>query len=691
MGEFLTDLVRSETSASVCHIELNDGRDNRLSRSMCFELKQKLESAFAADDASLVLLTGHGDYFSAGYDLANLSSDADQLALFQLVDLLVQAPKPVIAGLQGHAFGAGLELALLCAFRLTTPEARFGFPDISHELPTGAGATQTLPRILGAERSLDLLLSGREVNAAELGAVIDAEIRGDFLTGTKRFAQSLAAQDLGPISIADRTEGFSDPIAYQSALVDAREGAGDDDDAGLDILNSVESALLLPFAAGIDVERETFKAAEARPRSRAQRHLVYQSWRLKESIQSQVARNSQLGRLAVIGDGEQSQICVARLLLAGQAVTLVHGDGVQSEDLRFDVLDTARQEAERQGQGDVHEARYSDQLTVSADLSDCATADLVLDASEDDMSVLQSRAQQLSALLPGHVVLVVACQQLGISPVEAAFARPAQFAKLWLEADLQQDTCVFSLSGEHHLSARGNVLELLQLLGLDGVETQSEAGTTTITLWLKLLQAAETLCLAGTPISAIDTALAEKGFGDGPFRMADELGLDMIDQLCADLPEFEASLSISRQLAENGHLGAETGAGYYLYEEGREGVPNPEATRIVQSMRQDRGQKVDVLEIQQYCLAVLANEAARLLADKVIRAPGQLDLLLTEEFGLSPDMGGPLHAADGESLLHLRYLLTGEDGRETPNYALLDLIKNGLNFSALNAEAQRFS
>lgn len=670
---------------------MNDGRDNRLSRSMCFELKQKFESAFSADDVSLILLTGQGDYFSAGYDLANLSSDADQLSLFELVDLMVHAPKPVISGLQGHAFGAGLELALLSAFRLTTPDARFGFPDIHHGLPPGAGATQTLPRILGAKRSLDLLVSGRKVKASELGAVIDAEIRGDFLAGAKRFAQSLATQDLGAISIAERSEGFADPIAYQSALVDAREGAGDADDTVKDILNSVESALLLPFASGIDVERETFKAAEARPASRAQRHLVYQRWRLKKSIQSEVAGDSQLDRIAVVGDGEQSQFCVARLLLAGRAVTLVHGDGVQSGDLRFDVLDTARQEFERQGQGAFHEARYSDQLTISADVADCATADLVLDASEDDLTTLQSRAQQFGALLPGHVVLAVACQQLGIGPVQAAFARPAQFAKLWLEPDLQQKCCVFSLSGENHVSARGNVLELLQLLGLDGVETMSEAGSTTIALWLTLLQAAETLCLAGTPMSAIDTALAEKGFGDGPFRMADGLGLDMVGQLCADLPAFEGGLTVSRKLAEDGLLGLEKGAGFYLYEEGREGLPNPEATRIVQSLRPDRGQKADALEIQQYCLAVLANEAARLLADKVIRAPGQLDLLLTEEFGLSPDMGGPLHAADGESLLHLRYLLTGEDGRETPNDALLDLIKNGLNFSALNAEAQRFN
>lgn len=687
----MTGLVQSETNGSVCHIEMNDGRDNRLSRAMCLELTQNLASAFEAEDVSLILLTGRGAFFSAGYDLSNLSSDADQVALFQLVDLLIRAPKPVIAGIEGDALGAGLELALLCSLRLAAPGVRFGFPDVLHGLPPGAGATQTLPRLLGAERSLDMLISGNVIAAGRLTGVIDAEIQGDFLSGANRFAQSLAAQNLGPISVGDRTEGFADPAAYQNALVDARERLDGAEGAPADILTAVETALLLPFSAGINAEREMFKAAETRATARARRHLIHQRWCLEGANRRDIGTGDQLDRIAILGSGDQGLPGAARLLLAGSAVTLIHGEDVQSEDQRFDVLDVARQEAKIRDLGEIHEARLSDQLTVSSDIADAATADLVLDISGDDLPELRDRAERLGSLLPGHAILAIASQHVDISSVETAFARPTQCAKLWLDADLDQELCAYSVAGENHSATRSLVLRLLQMLGMNGIETKLEAGLAEVTLWLKLLQAAETLSIAGTPVSAIDTALADRGFGEGPFQMADAVGLDAICQLCDDVPGFDGSLRITRMLSENGQTGADSGAGFYLHEEGRAGLPNPEATRSVQSLREDRGQKVGAREVQQYCLAVLANEAARMIADGAIRSPGELDLLATEEFGLAPELGGPLHAADTESLLHLRYLLTGKDGRETPHDALLDMIKNGLNFSALNAEAQRAS
>ncbi|UZD91683.1 enoyl-CoA hydratase/isomerase family protein [Cognatishimia activa] len=683
-------LLRSETQGSVCHIEMNDGRDNRLSRLMCFELSKSLQTAFEDKTVKIVLLTGAGSYFSAGYDLSSLSSDADQIALFHLIDLLTDAPKPVIAGIQGDAFGAGFEVALLCSFRLAASGVSFGFPDISHGLMPGAGATQTLPRILGAGASLDLLLDGLPVKSSELGPVVDAEIKGDFKSGAKRFAVSLAEENIGPLSIASRDEGLADPVAFQSALVDARAERANDP-ISESIINAVETALLLQFSSGIDVERELFKIAEARPKARAKRHLSFQRWRLKEDIRAQITPITQLGRIAVVGDGELAQNCVSRLLLSGRSVTAVLGDTLATDDFRFEVLDVARQVASTQESDIFHEAGLSDQLTISSELADCATADLVLDASEEERAGLLARALQLGDILPGHVVFTVASQELGIEPVELAFGRPAQFSKVWLEPDLYQESAVYSLSGENHSGTRALVLTLLNTFGLNGIETKQEAGFVSISMWLTLLQAAETLCLSGTPVSAIDAALSEKGFGDGPFRMAEELGLEVITQLASDVSGFKGDLKITRALADQERSEDSAEVGFYLSEDGRQGLPNPIATRVIQSLREDRGAKAEALEIQQYCLAVLANKAATMLAEEDIRCAGELDVILTEELGLSVDLGGPLHAADQEGLLHLRYLLTGEDGKETPSEALLDMIKNGLSFSALNAEVQRFS
>lgn len=670
---------------------MNDGRDNRLSRPMCIELSQNLDAAFADDTVALVLLTGTQGCFSAGYDLSELSSEAAQRALFELVDLFVDAPKPIIAGIEGNAFGAGLELALLCSFRLAAPSALFSYPDFGHGLPPGAGGSQMLPRILGAGDSLAFLTSGKTVSAAGLPGVVDAEIQGDFISGAKRFAQSLAAQSLGAISVGDRSEGLSDPVAFQKEIADARRNHGQSNEAFADVIAAIETALLLPFAAGLQSEREIFKAAEARPEARAKRHLVHQRLSLIEKNKRALTAADQLDRIAILGEGDNGTGSAARLLLAGKPVTLIHGAEVPSDDLRFEVLDVARSEARRLGQNAPDAAQLSDQLMLSKDISDCATADILLDVSGGDQEILRARAEALGTLLPAHAVYAIATRQIDISDVMNAFARPSKCAKLWLDAELDQSLCAYSIGGEGHSGSRGLVLRLLDHLDLQGVETRREAGTIEVSLWLRLLQAAETLCIAGTPMSAVDSALARRGFGAGPFQMADAVGLDVLCRLSEDLPGFDGELKLTRMLAEDGQTGVDAWAGFYLCQDDRSGVPNPVATRLLQSLREERGQKRADLEVQQYCLAVLANEAARIISDGGIASAGELDLLLTEELGLADDLGGLLHAADTEGLLHLRYLLNGQEGRDTPHAALLDMIKNGMNFSSLAAEAQRFS
>jgi len=380
---------------------MDDGHDNLLSRPLCFELTRALREAAKNPEIKVVLLTGVRQFFSRGYDTTALASDADRTALFDLVDTLVVYDKPTIAALQGDAFGGGLELAMLCAFRLAAPNTKIALPDIALGLPPGAGGTQTLPRVAGVKVCLDLLLNEKGAKTSALGAGLDAEINGDFQAGALRFAQALAAQDLRGFSMANRNEGFADPVAYQSVLFEARQAVDPQDSARLDVINAMESALLLPFTAGIEYEREVYKAAEARPASRALRYLALQAEALEARNANVIGDHSGFDRVAVLGHSELSFFISAKLLLAGVNVTLVHGASLTSDDVRFDVLDAARACARASGRTSLHETSLSDQLTLTTDQAECATADVVMDASEDTAEALLKRAEAMGAILQG--------------------------------------------------------------------------------------------------------------------------------------------------------------------------------------------------------------------------------------------------------------------------------------------------
>lgn len=500
----MRELVKQETIGSVCLIEMRNGRDNQLSRPLCLELRKALEAALEDGSVDLVLWLSDGELFSTGFPLADLSSEAYQSEFFALVDVLAGATKPVIAGLGGDAFGAGFELALLCAFRLAAPEVKVGFPEVSLGLPPGAGATQILPRILGVDAALGLLHAQAPVRATSLEAVVDAEIQGDFKVGALRFAQAMSGQDLRGFAMAERNDGMEDPIAFQSGLIAARAELTEVEPVRADVVNALESALLLPFSAGLAFEREVFVEAEMRPESRARRH----------------------------------------------------------------VADQRRQKA------------------------------------------------------------------------------------------------------------------------ANGAMTEEGGKPAVHALLNALLSAAEHIWLRGTPIEEIDAALYKFGMEKGPFELADQMGLDRLHHANGALPDaLQVDLKIMKGLVASEEIGVDSEAGYYLYDEGYKGQVNPEAALMCENLSEGRIARQSEDAIVEACLAAVMNAGCGLLAEGLISHPGAIDLLAINQLGFREDTGGPMHATETRGILHLRYQLGADQGQAEPHPRLLDFLKNGLNFSALNREA----
>ncbi|WP_131726399.1 enoyl-CoA hydratase-related protein [Cognatishimia activa] len=692
----MRELVTCKTIGSVCLIEMDDGRDNRLSRSFCIALTDALKEAFADDAVRLVLLIGNRQGFSVGYALDEISNETAQNALFELVDSLADAPKPVVAAVRGNAFGAGFEIALLCAFRLASPTAQFGFPEVALSLPPGAGATQTLPRLLGASPALALLLDGITVSPDSLGAVVDAEINGDFRSGALRFAQAMAAENLEGVAMADRREGLENPMAFQTDLIAAREARSSDPSVSHDIIKAVECALLLPFHAGLAFEREQFKSSEARPESRGQRHLESQRrLRQRASLNAGLSGDG-LERIGVLGQTETAFVIAARLLLCGANVTLFHSKDEAAEDVRFDILDAARSEAEIFGLNQTYERQVADQLTLSEQLEDCATVDMVLDCSDDGGDERERRAVALAGIVPDHASFVSITDQVEELDLTEAFGRVAQSATIWLPNPMLGQSCEFHISrtpdGDLNPVALVQTQALLERLRLFGVSVSQTAGLATTALFLSLLEAAEQIAIGGSAIDTIDRALRGFGVQQGPFELADRVGLDSIRLLMAQSPEkLQVNLPLTYALAKAGEVGLSSQAGFYLYEEDMIGRQNPEAKLELDALRSDAGVNASDEVIVERCLGSLANTGAMLLAEGIVSKPAELDILAVDHLGFKPQTGGPFHSADQHGLLGLRYQLSAGRSDQQPNSHFIDMIKNGMNFNALNAEADGVS
>ena len=262
--------VRFQMRGPVGIVTLDAPPVNALTPDVRAGLGAALDMAEGQTGLRALVLIGEGEAFSAGLDLAEMRRPAAGVpTVADLARRLELMPVPVIAALGGRALGAGAELALACHWRLAVPDALIGLPEISLGVVPGAGGTQRLPRLAGAEVALGMLLSGKSapMDLARKVGLVDGVVDGHLLSGAVRFAEALVEAGTAPRPTADRRHYLKDGTAYLAA-VEARRGTGHPPGAAARIVQCVEAALLLPIEQGLELEAvahaESLDAPEAR-------------------------------------------------------------------------------------------------------------------------------------------------------------------------------------------------------------------------------------------------------------------------------------------------------------------------------------------------------------------------------------------------------------------------------------------
>jgi 3-hydroxyacyl-CoA dehydrogenase len=635
--------------------------DNPPVNALKHEVRAGLTQALAQarDDGAVkaVVIACVGRTFFAGADITEFGKPPQTPSLHEVIAAIEAMPKPVVAALHGTALGGGFELALACHFRVAVSAARVGLPEVKLGLLPGAGGTQRLPRLVGPEKALQMIVTGEPIGAAEAQAdgVIDEIVEGDLTAAAVDFARRIVRERRPLRLVRDRDEkligeGFADAAEALTRRLRGRE-------APAACVEAVRNAIVLPFEEGLRRESELFRQLVAGDQSKAQRHIFFaEREAAKVPDMPEATKPRQVARATVIGAGTMGGGIAMCFANAGIPVTVVEtaGDLLQKGIDR--VAANYRTTVSRGGLTADEMERRMGLITGVTELEAAAEADVVVEAVFEEMEVKKRVFADLDRVAKPAALLATNTSTLDVDAIARATARP-------------QDVL-----GMHFFSP-ANVMRLLEIVR--GARTSFEALATAIALARRLGKVpvtvgvcygfvgnrmldrrsveTERLLLEGALPQEIDAAVTGFGFPMGPCAMMDLAGLDVGWRIRKGRGE---QALIEDALCEAGHYGQKTGKGYFRYEAGsRAPLPDPEVEKTIIEASSRLGvnrRPIGQEEIVERMILPMINEGARILDEGIASRPGDLDVIWVHGYGWPVWRGGPMYHADGLGLGHVR-------------------------------------
>jgi 3-hydroxyacyl-CoA dehydrogenase len=604
-------------------------------------------------------------------------------------------PKPVIAAMHGTPLGGGLEVALGCHYRIAASGTKLGLPEIKLGLMPGAGGTQRLPRLVGVEKALAMILTGDQVPAKEAFeyGLVDEIVEGS-LENSIAFARRVVV-DKRPLVLARDNDAKLAPFKGDGAKFDAiaakylKRGALH---APAAAVAAVRWALELPIEEALKREREKFVELVADEQSKAHRHIFFaerEAAKIKDL--STDVKASEVKRAAVIGAGTMGGGIAMCFANAGIPVTIIEA----SQDALTRGLDAIKKNylatVARGGLSEEEKDRRIALMTSSVDMETVANADLIIEAVFEDMEVKARLFADLDRRAKPGAVLATNTSYLDVDAIARTTGRPE------------------AVVGMHFFSP-ANVMRLLEIVR--GAETAPATLATAVAVGRKIGKApavvgvcpgfvgnrmlrlrsveAERLLVEGALPQDVDAAMTAFGFPMGPFAASDLAGLDISWSM---RKAQGLSAPIADQLCERGYFGQKSGRGFYRYEAGsRASKPDAEVEELIVATSQRLSVKrrpIDKNEIVERLLFPMINEGARILDEGIAARPGDIDVIWVYGYGFPIWRGGPMHFADSLGLAHVRDRLkqfaaqTG-DARHEPAPLLARLADEGRGFASLS-------
>jgi len=691
--------VKHETHDGIAVLILNNPPVNGLGLSSRLGLVEALTIALEDEQVRAIVVTGGERAFSGGADIRefNTPQAGQEPTLPTVIAAFEQSSKPVVAAINGLALGGGLELALGMNYRVASASAQIGLPEVKLGILPGAGGTQRLPRAVGLEVAVNMIVSGTPISAKQLAhsRLFDQVVDGNALEAAIAFAREVAASGKALPKVRDwkiehdNAEGF---LGFARTAVTA---ASANYPAPLKCLDAIEAAVLQPFDKGIKVEREAFALLVQTPESKALRHAFF-----SERAASKIAdvgadiKPRDIKSVGVIGAGTMGGGITMNFLNAGIPVTMLE----TKQDALDRGLGTIRKNYENSAKKGKLTAEQVEQrmglIKPTLSYDDLKHADLIIEAVFEEYGVKETVFTQLDAIAKPGAILASNTSTLNLDRIATFTKRPQDVVGM-------------------HFFSPANVMKLLEVVR--GEQTAKDVLATVMAVSKKIGKTAVVsgvcdgfignrmieqygrqagfLLDEGALPQQVDRAVEKIGFAMGPFRMGDlagnDIGWAIRKRRAVEQPDLKYSKTADL-VCELGRFGQKTGAGWYDYKEGdRTAYPSQVVNDMVVQYSKDLGitrRAISDEEIVERLVYALVNEGAHILEEGIAAKASDIDIVYLYGYGFPFWLGGPMIYADSVGLYNVlaamrRYAKGYEGHAWEPAPLLVKLAEAGKSFN----------
>lgn len=653
----MSDLVSVSRQEEIGILTINNPPVNALSPGVPEGLAAGIAELNGDAAIRAIVVIGGGRTFISGADIKEFgkitSGQKSDIGLNAIIDRIEGSAKPVVMAIHGQALGGGLEVAMGGHYRVIAADAKVGQPEVKLGIIPGAGGTQRLPRLAGAEKALEMCWAGDPIPASDAvrAGIADAVAEGDLLTFAVSFARGVTA--------VRPTRDIAPPAADAVVFAAARNAAAKRSRnlmAAQKAIDAVEAALRLPFDEGIAYERQLFEECLFSEQSKSMIHVFFG--------EREVAKIPSLPKDTPILPVKKAAIIGAGTMGGGIAMNYLNaGIPVRIKETTAEALDRGVATIRKNYANSVAKGRFTqawmDQrmalLTAQLSYDGFEEADVIVEAAFENMAIKKQVFAEMDAVARPGCILATNTSTLDIDEIASATGRPE-----WVVG--------------HHFFSPANVMRLLEIVR--GQATSPEVLATSMALAKTLKKvgvlvgncfgfvgnrmfgpyrrAAEQLVLEGARPEAVDQALYDWGMAMGPIAVGDLAGLDIGWRIRLDRKERGLGASgydgapIEDRLCEMGRYGQKTGAGWYRYDEKRNPSPDAATDAVIEEARAAAGvtpRAVSEAEIVQRCVGALVDEGRRILEEGIALRPVDIDIVYVMGYGFPAYRGGPMWQA----------------------------------------------
>jgi 3-hydroxyacyl-CoA dehydrogenase len=676
----MTTPITTTRHGDVLIVTSNSPPVNALGHAVREGLVRGIEEADADPAVKAVVIICAGQTFFAGADISEFGTPKSfaQPMLPQVVDIIENCTKPVVAAIHGTAFGGGLEVALASHYRVAVPTAKLGVPEVKLGLIPGAGGTQRLPRVAGVRKALEMCATGNPIGAREAYecGLLDKLIEGDLLQHAVAFAEEV--KDTRPLPKSSERDDKLEEARANPAIFDEFRQANAKKFRGFDApeynIRAVQAAVEKPHAEGVLTERQLFMELMSGTQAKAQQYFFFAE-RKASKIENlpEGTQPREIRKVGVIGAGTMGGGISMNFLSAGIPVTIVEqqqealdrGTGVMLKNYQASAA-KGKMSAEQVGQA-------MGLLTPTLSLEDLADCDLIIEAVFENMDVKKDIFGRLDRIAKPGAILASNTSYLDINEIAASTSRPQDVLGL-------------------HFFSPANIMKLLEVVR--GAKTAPDVLVTAMQLAKKIKKVAVVagvtygfignrmliprqteatkLLLEGATPAQIDKVHVEFGMPMGPFQMADLAGVDI--GWHRDPSRIE---NIRDALCAVDRWGQKKGAGFYDYDDKRRPSESPKVQEIIDQFRAQAGvQPRDITdqEIVERTLYTMVNEGALILEGGFAQRASDIDVVWVYGYGWPVYRGGPMFWADTEGLTKIVEGLKRQQERLGADFNLSQLL-----------------